>query len=190
MLLSCKQEKNYESELDETAVIVHSETQNDSETQTILDVPPQHMGAIQEKDGRKIILASDFVKGTFEEDYGKLATVKELFPTIFSYSAKAASDAAPGSVDSIISLKYKASSLQYRKVGNTAPILVNGVLRDETLLLQNGVMTGMTRKEVLEKFGIKGDIVQDTIEVRSIVNNQKLVLLFKADELNKIELYP
>lgn len=44
------------------------------------------MGAIQEKDGRKIILASDFVKGTFEEDYGNLATVKELFPTIFSYS--------------------------------------------------------------------------------------------------------
>lgn len=51
--------------------------------------------------------------------------------------------------------------------------------KNELFLLQNGLRTGLDRQEMLAKFGIKEQVMQDTIEVVSEKNENKIVLFYE-----------
>lgn len=181
-----------ESELieDDTSSVSTALPDQSVDSSTVLDVASEHMGALQEKEGKQVIISSSLVKKTLTEDYGNLKLVKELFPATFATSATAVTDAARDAKDSIISLKSKMTNLQFRKTGTDNPVLVSGTLREETYILQNGVSVGMNMKEVLAKFGIRDDVDQDRIDVISNDSKQRIELYFKKGELSRIDLVP
>lgn len=181
-----------ESELieDDTSSVSTTLPDQSNDSTTVLDVASEHMGALQEKEGKQVIISSSLVKKTLTEDYGNLNMVKELFPATFSATATAVSDAARDAKDSIINLKSKMTNLQFWKTGIDKPVLVSGTLREETYILQNGVSVGMNMKEVLAKFGIRDVVDQDKIDIISNDSKQKIELYFKKGELNRIDLIP
>jgi len=87
-------------------------------------------------------------------------------------------------------MKFKASLIEFRKREGKEDQLVMANFKNELFLLQNGLRTGLDRQEMLAKFGIKEQVMQDTIEVVSEKNENKIVLFMKKDMLIKIEILP
>lgn len=189
-LFSCKHE-NKESELIEsdtnTTVAIDSQK---SDKVTVLDVPQMYSGKLQLSGQQYQIVSNDLVKSTIDKDYGNLDTLRNLFPNTFQTKASLVTDAGPSSMDSIISLKSKKTTLEYRKRGSGEPVLLTAELRDETFLLANGIFVGQSKKEVMNLFGIKEIPEQNEINVISTESEKKLKLKFKNDELQAIQLMP
>ena len=146
----------------------------------ILDVAPEHMGGLTKRDGEYVIVASDFVEATIMEDYNSIKNI----------SARKTADTPSKDRDSIVSMKFKASLIEFRKREGKEDQLVMANFKNELFLLQNGLRTGLDRQEMLAKFGIKEQVMQDTIEVVSEKNENKIVLFMKKDMLIKIEILP
>ena len=156
----------------------------------ILDVAPEHMGGLTKRDGEYVILASDFVESTINEDYNSVANVLENYSSTFDVSARKTSDTPSKDRDSVISMKFKASLVEFRKREGKEDQLILATFKNELFLLQNGIRTGLDREEMLAKFGIKDQVMQDTIQVVSEKNDDKIILFLKKDTLIKIEILP
>ncbi|MBP7306030.1 MAG: hypothetical protein KA987_07940 [Saprospiraceae bacterium] len=156
----------------------------------ILDVAPEHMGGLTKRDGEYVIVASDFVEATITEDYNSIKNVLENYSSTFNISARKTADTPSKDRDSIVSMKFKASLIEFRKRDGKEDQLVLANFKNELFLLQNGLRTGLDRQEMLAKFGIKEQVMQDTIEVVSEKNENKIVLFMKKDMLIKIEILP
>ena len=133
----------------------------------ILDVAPEHMGRLTKRDGEYVIVASDFVEATIMEDYNSIKNVSENYSSTFNISARKTADTPSKDRDSIVSMKFKASLIEFRKREGKEDQLVMANFKNELFLLQNGLRTGLDRQEMLAKFGIKEQVMQDTIEVVS-----------------------
>jgi hypothetical protein len=188
VLSSCKQE-NKETELieNDTTNKVTIDSQK-ADKITVLDVPEVYQGKLQLSGDKYKIISNAIVENTMNKDYGNLDTLRSLFPNTFTASAKLVTDAGPNSKDSIITLKSKRTTLDFRKEGSMQPVLLTGELRDESFLLANGIYPGQSKKEVMNLFGIKEIPQQDEIEVISTNTVKKLKLKFKKDELEVIQL--
>ena len=155
-----------------------------------IDVAPEHMGGLTKRDGEYVIVASDFVEATIMEDYNSIKNVSENYSSTFNISARKTADTPSKDRDSIVSMKFKASLIEFRKREGKEDQLVMANFKNELFLLQNGLRTGLDRQEMLAKFGIKEQVMQDTIEVVSEKNENKIVLFMKKDMLIKIEILP
>lgn len=192
MVTGCKLDKPVGKELIEIGDAVTETSEGDSleVTDEILDVAAPHLGVLVHRDGRYAILASDFVNATFSEDYPDLQEVEATYPGTFSYTSRKTADTPGDALDSIVTLKYKNSSLEFRKTGTGKGYLLIASLRSELFLLQNGIRTGMDRQETLARFGIREQVKEDTIDVISESGEQKIILHFSRNILQKIELVP
>ena len=148
------------------------------------------MGGLTKRDGEYVIVASDFVEATIMEDYNSIKNVSENYSSTFNISARKTADTPSKDRDSIVSMKFKASLIEFRKREGKEDQLVMANFKNELFLLQNGLRTGLDRQEMLAKFGIKEQVMQDTIEVVSEKNENKIVLFMKKDMLIKIEILP
>jgi len=159
-------------------------------TEEILDVAPEHMGGLTKKDGEYVIMASQFVEATLNEDYNSVKNVIENYSETFTITSRKTGDTPAKDLDSIVSMKFKASLIEFRKKEGNEDQLLLASFKNELFLLQNGIRTGIDREEMLAKFGIKEQIPQDTIQVVSDKNDDKIILFLKKDTLVKIELVP
>lgn len=192
LFFGCKNDhKNYEQEMievsDDTARQTVESLRN---TEEVLDVPEIHQGKVKLIDGKYVIMATSLIEATLHEDYNNIANVCELYPETFKVTAKKTGDTPSASRDSVITLQYKTSFIEFRKKQGLPDQLLIASLEDENFLLQNGLHTGIDREEALAKFGITEQIPQDMIEVLSAENKDKIILFLKKDTLVKIEIVP
>jgi len=192
MLVSCKLDSG---EQGRELIEVNSDTLEEealplTSTEEILDVAPEHMGGITKKDGEYVIMATQFVEATLNEDYNSVKNVTENYSETFEISTRKTGDTPAKDRDSIVSMKFKTSLIEFRKKEGSGDQLLLASFKNELFLLQNGVKTGIDREEMLAKFGIKEQIPQDTIQVISDKSDDKIILFLKKDTLVKIELVP
>lgn len=159
-------------------------------TDEILDVPEVHRGEVKEVDGKYVILAPDFIEATLKEDYNTVANVKDIYAETFKITSRKTGDTPAADRDSVVTMKYKTSVIEFRKRAGKRDQLLLASLKDEVFLLQNGLRPGIDRAEALAKFGITEQIPQDTIEVVSDLKEDKIILFLKKDTLIKIEIVP
>ncbi len=192
LFFGCKNDpKKYEQEMVEVTEDSSSNTQEQlTSTDELLDVPEIHQGTVESVDGKYVIMATAFIDATLKEDYNNISNVKELFPETFKITAKKTGDTPASNRDSIVTMQYKTSYIEFRKRSGVSDQLLIASLKDENFLLQNGLHAGMDREETLAKFGITQQIQQDIIEVLSADNSNKIILFMKKDTLVKIEIIP
>jgi hypothetical protein len=192
LFFGCKNDqKKYEQEMVEVTEDSSSNSQEQlTSTDELLDVPEIHQGTVESVDGKYVIMATAFIDATLKEDYNNISNVKELFPETFKITAKKTGDTPASNRDSVITMQYKTSFIEFRKRSGVSDQLLIASLKDENFLLQNGLHAGMDREETLAKFGITQQIQQDIIEVLSADNSNKIILFMKKDTLVKIEIIP
>lgn len=159
-------------------------------SEELLDVAPEHMGGLTKRDGEYVIMASDFIEATLKDDYNSIQNVLENYPETFVIKKRKTADTPAKDRDSIVSMTFKASLIEFRKKEGSKDQLLLANFKNELFLLQNGIRTGLDRQEVLAKFGITEQITQDTIQVVTENNDDKIVLFLKKDTLIKIEIVP
>ncbi len=191
-LVACKTDQsNYEEELveiqDDTA---DNNNLQPTTTDELLDVPEIHQGQVEQVDGKYVIRATALISATLKEDYNTIENVKEFYPETFTITAKKTGDTPSTQKDSVVTMKYKTSYIEFRKREGMQDKLLIASLQNENFMLQNGLRTGIDRTEALAKFGIREQIPQDLIEVVSSEGDDKILLFMKKDTLVKIEIVP
>ncbi|HNI94158.1 MAG TPA: hypothetical protein PLA95_12600 [Saprospiraceae bacterium] len=159
-------------------------------TDEILDVPEIHRGRIEQIDGKFVIRATALISATLKEDYNNIDGVMDSYPETFTVTVKKTGDTPSSQKDSVVTMKYKTSYIEFRKRKGMQDRLLIASLQNENFMLQNGLHTGIDRAEALAKFGIREQIPQDLIEVVSSENNDKILLFLNKDTLVKIEIIP
>lgn len=190
-LFACKNDSNSEQELieDDIGYEVPDQTELDSTTE-ILEVDAEYQGQLIKNGDEYRIQADAIVREVFENDYGTINSLEELYPELFQISRKLRADASQTSRDSILTFKYKGTSLEYRKKGDDEGAILAASLRNEIFLLPNGIHTGYSSEEVLAAFGINKKLKQEKIIVFSTKSNDQIILIFRKDDLIKIDLNP
>ena len=192
LIMGCKTDSNDKGR---ELIEVSSDTLEDEalplkSSEELLDVAPEHMGGLTKRDGEYVIMASDFIEATLKEDYNSIKNVLENYPSTFVIKKRKTGDTPAKDRDTIVSMTFKASLIEFRKKEGSDDQLLIANLKNELFLLQNGIRPGLDRQEVLAKFGITEQLTQDTIQVVTENNDDKIVLFLKKDTLIKIEIIP